>query len=84
MIELVAAKQTPVVFCCGDVKPRRNAFGHANRTMPWLAWPHPSPLSGQKVFRCRCFSHNQPGPCRCQGYLRLTGRFQMSELECYT
>ena len=57
MIELVAAKQTPVVFVLwgGQAQKKRVFITQSHHAV--VACAHPSPLSVRKFFGCRCFSH---------------------------
>ncbi|HZC82702.1 MAG TPA: uracil-DNA glycosylase, partial [Nitrospiraceae bacterium] len=57
MIELVAAKETRVVFVLWgrEAQKKRKLITHSHHTV--VACAHPSPLSVRKFFGCRCFSH---------------------------
>ncbi len=57
IIELVAAKQTPVVFVLWgrEAQKKRALITQSHHTV--IACAHPSPLSVRKFFGCRCFSH---------------------------
>ena len=57
VIELVAAKQTRVVFVLWgrEAQKKRVLVTQAHHTV--VACAHPSPLSVRKFFGCRCFSH---------------------------
>ena len=57
IIELVAAKQTPVVFVLWgrEAQKKRMLITQSHHTV--VACAHPSPLSVRKFFGCRCFSH---------------------------
>ena len=56
VIELVAAKQTRVVFVLWgrDAQKKRALITQSHHTV--IAAAHPSPLSVRKFFGCRCFS----------------------------
>lgn len=57
IIELVTARQTPVVFVLWGREAQKK---HLLITQPHhtvVACAHPSPLSARKFFGCRCFSH---------------------------
>jgi uracil-DNA glycosylase len=57
IIELVAAKQTRVVFVLWgrEAQKKRTLITPSHHTV--VACAHPSPLSVRKFFGCRCFSH---------------------------
>jgi uracil-DNA glycosylase len=57
MIELVAAKETRVVFVLWgrEAQKKRKLITQSHHTV--VACAHPSPLSVRKFFGCRCFSH---------------------------
>jgi uracil-DNA glycosylase len=57
MIELVAAKETRVVFVLWgrDAQKKRKLITQPHHVV--VACAHPSPLSVRKFFGCRCFSH---------------------------
>jgi uracil-DNA glycosylase len=57
LIELVAAKQTRVVFVLWgrEAQKKRTLIMQPHHTV--VACAHPSPLSVKKFFGCRCFSH---------------------------
>jgi len=57
MIELVAAKETRVVFVLWgrDAQKKRKLITQPHHAV--VACAHPSPLSVRKFFGCRCFSH---------------------------
>jgi len=57
MIELVAAKQTRVVFVLWgrEAQKKRTLITQSHHVV--VACAHPSPLSVRKFFGCRCFSH---------------------------
>jgi len=57
IIELVAAKQTRVVFVLWgrEAQKKRMLITQPHHTV--VACAHPSPLSVRKFFGCRCFSH---------------------------
>jgi uracil-DNA glycosylase len=57
IIELVAAKQTRVVFVLWgrEAQKKRALITQSHHTV--VATAHPSPLSARKFFGCRCFSH---------------------------
>lgn len=57
IIELVAAKQTRVVFVLWgrEAQKKRVLITQPHHTV--VACAHPSPLSVRKFFGCRCFSH---------------------------
>jgi uracil-DNA glycosylase len=57
MIELVAAKETRVVFVLWgrEAQKKRKLITQPQHTV--VACAHPSPLSVRKFFGCRCFSH---------------------------
>jgi uracil-DNA glycosylase len=56
IIELVAAKQTRVVFVLWgrEAQKKRTLISQPRHTV--IATAHPSPLSVRKFFGCRCFS----------------------------
>jgi len=56
IIELVAAKQTPVVFVLWgrEAQKKRQLVTQSHHAV--VACAHPSPLSVRKFFGCRCFS----------------------------
>ena len=56
IIELVAAKQTRVVFVLWgrEAQKKRTLIRQPHHTV--VACAHPSPLSARKFFGCRCFS----------------------------
>ena len=56
VIELVAAKQTRVVFVLWgrDAQKKRALITQSHHTV--IATAHPSPLSVRKFYGCRCFS----------------------------
>jgi len=56
IIEVVAAKQTPVVFVLWgrDAQKKRMLIMQPHHSV--VACAHPSPLSVRKFFGCRCFS----------------------------
>ena len=56
VIELVAAKQTRVVFVLWgrEAQKKRTLITQSHHTV--IATAHPSPLSVRKFFGCRCFS----------------------------
>jgi uracil-DNA glycosylase len=56
IIELVAAKQTRVVFVLWgrEAQKKRMLITQPHHTV--IATAHPSPLSVRKFFGCRCFS----------------------------
>ena len=57
LIELVAAKQTRVVFVLWgrEAQTKRMLITQPHHAV--VACAHPSPLSVRKFFGCRCFSH---------------------------
>jgi uracil-DNA glycosylase len=57
IIELVAAKQTRVVFVLWgrEAQKKRTLITQSHHTV--IATAHPSPLSVRKFYGCRCFSH---------------------------
>jgi uracil-DNA glycosylase len=57
IIELVAAKQSRVVFVLWGchAQRKRSLITQSHHTV--IASAHPSPLSVRKFFGCRCFSH---------------------------
>jgi uracil-DNA glycosylase len=57
IIELVAAKQTRVVFVLWgrEAEKKQRLITQPHHTV--VACAHPSPLSVRKFFGCRCFSH---------------------------
>jgi len=57
MIELVATKQTPVVFVLWGREAQKKRLLITPSHHAVIACAHPSPLSGRKFFGCRCFSH---------------------------
>jgi len=57
MIELVAAKQTPVVFVLWGREAQKKQLLITQPHHAVVACAHPSPLSVRKFFGCRCFSH---------------------------
>ena len=61
IIELVAAKRTPVVFVLWgrQAQKKRGLITQSHHTV--IATAHPSPLSVRKFFGCRCFSHINRG-----------------------
>jgi len=56
IIELVAAKQTRVVFVLWGREAQRKRMLISQSHHPVVACAHPSPLSVRKFFGCRCFS----------------------------
>ena len=56
IIELVAAKQTRVVFVLWgrEAQKKRTLITQSHHTV--IATAHPSPLSARKFYGCRCFS----------------------------
>jgi hypothetical protein len=75
MIELVAVKQTPVVFVLWgrEAQKKRTLITQSHHAVVVCA--HPSPLSVRKFFGCRCFSHinRDLADAGCP----LTGRFDI-------
>jgi uracil-DNA glycosylase len=61
IIELVAAKQTRVVFVLWgrEAQKKRALITQSHHTV--VATAHPSPLSARKFFGCRCFSRINQG-----------------------
>lgn len=57
IIELVAAKQTRVVFVLWGREAQKKKMLVAQLHHAVVACAHPSPLSVRKFFGCRCFSH---------------------------
>jgi len=57
LIELVAAKQTRVVFVLWGREAQKKRMLITQPHHAVLACAHPSPLSVRKFFGCRCFSH---------------------------
>jgi uracil-DNA glycosylase len=57
MIEMVAEKETRVVFVLWgrDAQKKQKLITQAHHAV--VACAHPSPLSVRKFFGCRCFSH---------------------------
>jgi uracil-DNA glycosylase len=57
IIELVATKQTRVVFVLWgrEAQKKRTVITQSRHTV--VACAHPSPLSVRKFYGCRCFSH---------------------------
>lgn len=57
IIELIAAKQTRVVFVLWgrEAQKKRTLITQSHHTV--VACAHPSPLSVRKFYGCRCFSH---------------------------
>jgi uracil-DNA glycosylase len=56
IIELVAAKQTRVVFVLWGRQAQKNRALITQSHHTVVACAHPSPLSVRKFFGCRCFS----------------------------
>jgi uracil-DNA glycosylase len=56
IIELVAAKQTPVVFVLWGRQAQKKRMLITQSQHAVIATAHPSPLSVRKFFGCRCFS----------------------------
>jgi uracil-DNA glycosylase len=57
LIELVAAKQTRVVFVLWGREAQKKRMLITQPHHAVVACAHPSPLSVRKFFGCRCFSH---------------------------
>ena len=57
IIELVAAKQTRVVFVLWGREAQKKRMLITQPHHAVVACAHPSPLSVRKFFGCRCFSH---------------------------
>lgn len=57
IIELVAAKQTRVVFVLWGREAQKKRMLITQLHHAVIACAHPSPLSVRKFFGCRCFSH---------------------------
>lgn len=57
IIELVAAKQTRVVFALWGREAQKKKMLITQLHHAVVACAHPSPLSVRKFFGCRCFSH---------------------------
>jgi uracil DNA glycosylase len=57
ILELVAAKQTRVVFVLWgrEAQKKRTLITQSHHAV--IATAHPSPLSVRKFYGCRCFSH---------------------------
>jgi len=62
MIELVAAKQTPVVFVLWGREAQKKQRLITQLHHAVVACAHPSPLSARKFFGCRYFSQINRGP----------------------
>ena len=57
IIELVAARQTRVVFVLWGREAQKKQLLITQLHHTVVACAHPSPLSARKFFGCRCFSH---------------------------